>query len=239
MLQNGYMVVPLSLIFLWLALIVIYRRIYNRNINRRLEGKKALRLIDPSRLNVISLVALLVIFNIITIAQAKKAEAYSHYQADRFLSQTFTGKNFEELGGKALGGLYEDPGAAGYLIETFEQNGFEYTVWTSPFYNDMMHADMIVLAEYTGERKGLISMYSTVRFKRPDGEAINVSCFGHNPDQCIMILLSCNQPCGIDISIDYIDDKKALDSIRQSGDFKVQIQNISKIHDSIELEWIR
>ncbi len=238
MLQNGYMVVPLSLILLWLAIIVIYRRIYNRNINSSLEGKKALRLVDPSRLNVISLIALLVIFNIITIARAKKVQAYSHYQADRFLAETYTGESFEELGERALGGLYRDPESAGYLIETSERNDFEYTVYTSPLYNDMMHADMIVLARYKGERKDLVSMYSTVSFRRPDGEEVNVSCYGHNPDECIMILLSCNQPCSVEISLDYIDDKEALDSIKQSGDFSEQIQNISKVHDSIELKWI-
>ncbi|MBQ9823201.1 MAG: hypothetical protein IJM63_01785 [Solobacterium sp.] len=42
-----------------------------------------------------------------------------------------------------------------------------------------------------------------------------------------------------DISLDYIDDKEALDSIRQSGDFQAEIQKISKVHDSIELEWQR
>lgn len=239
MLQNGYMVVPLSLILLWLAVIVIYRRIYNRNINSRLKGKKALRMIDPSRMNVISLIAMLVIFNIITVIQAKKIQPYMNYQADRFLAETYTGESFDAVFEKALSGLYKDPASSGYLSETFEQNGFEYTVYTSPLYNDMMHADMIVLAEYKGERKDFISMFSTVTFNRPDGEGINMSCIGHNPDQCAMILLSCNQPCSVEISLDYIDDKEALDSIRQSTDFSEQIQNISKVHDSIELEWQR
>lgn len=42
---------------------------------------------------------------------------------------------------------------------------------------------------------------------------------------------------GIEISLDYLKDKEALDSIRNSGDFGEQIQNISEVHDSIELEW--
>lgn len=238
MLLNGYMIIPQGLLLLWVLLVVVYRRIYNRNINQKLEGKKALNLIDPSRLNVISLIALLVLFNIVTIIQAQKnIRSYGNYQADRFLASVTTGDSFEELGESVLDGLYKDPEQAGYIKETFEQNNFRYTVYTSPLYNDMMHADMIVSAEYTGERKDLFTMYSTVTFRSPDGETISSYCYGHNPDPCIMILLACNQKCTVEISLDYLKDKEALDSIRNTGDFGEQFQNISEVHDSVELEW--
>jgi hypothetical protein len=238
MLHNGYLTVPQGLILLWVLLVVVYRRIYNRNINKKLEGKKALNLVDPSRLNVISLIALLVIFNIITVIQAQKSiRSYENYQADRFLPSISTGNSFEELGESTMGGLYKDPESAGYLKETLEQNDFRYTVFKSPLYSDMMHADMIFCAEYTGDRKDLFTMFSTVKFRSPGGELISSYCYGNNPDRCVMILLACNQKCTVEISLDYLKDKEALDSIRNTGDFGEQIQNISEVHDSVELEW--
>ena len=118
-----------------------------------------------------------------------------------------------------------------------KQNDFRYTVFKSPLLADMMHAGMIVCAGYTSSRKDLFTMFSSVTFRSPDGEKISSYCYGNNPDQCIMILLACNQKCTVEVSLDYLKDKEALDSIRNSGDFEAQIQSISEVHDAIELEW--
>ena len=101
----------------------------------------------------------------------------------------------------------------------------------------MMHADIIVCVEYTGGRNDLFTMFSSVTFRSPDGEKISSNGYGNNPDPRIMTLLACNRKCAVEISLEYLKDKEALDSIRNTGDFGEQIQNISEVHDSVELEW--
>lgn len=238
MLINGYLILPQSLIIMWLAFILLYRHFYNRNINRKLSGGKGMRLGSPSKVSIISLLALLIAYSIFSTIRVSNTERKRIYDSSQFFAISYNAETMEQLDALAYEGLYSHEENPAYMKSEYTQNDFRYTVFTSEIAHDGMHPDQIVYVEYTGDETDAFTIYSSCRFLSPDGDPLSLYAKSVNPDPCFMFMLRYDADCTIQISQTYLKDHEDARAVfeMKPEEREELLENISLIHEVFTLD---
>lgn len=243
-LLNGYAIIPQSLILLWLAFIIIYRRIYNSRINRKLNGENVRRIYEPWTVSVASLVILLAGMHIYSSIQASRSAVQQYYNPDGFRYISCSGETMQETEDRLYYVYYSNYSHEeneGYTKAEYDQNGFHYTVFTSKLFHDGMHPDMIIFTEYKGESDDFVTMYQTVSFLQPDEKrtVINLAMKNDNAYRYSVTFLSGARDCIVSLQTDYLDSREEAEAIDHGEDIEETVsglKELSGIHDVFETE---
>ena len=208
MLTNGYLIVPQSLIILWLAVILIYRHFYNRNINRILDGEKRHPMMPPWKLSLITLVAVLLVYNVISTVRIRNTKRQAVYDSSQFFAMSYSGDSWEKLDAGAYNGMYSHEENRFYSKTEYTQNDFAYTVFTSGLPHDGMHPDLLVYIEYLGDPDDYYTMFSACSFLDPDGNIINTSIKQDSPASHFMYMLRYDKECTAEITLAYMENEE-------------------------------
>ena len=238
MLTNGYLILPQSLILVWLIVILLYRRFYNRNINRILEGSKGHRLIPPWKFFLITAIAVMLTYNVISMVRLAEARREKLYDANGFFNISYSADTMEELDEIAYQGLYSHEENKAYTKTEYTQNDFHYTVFNSQLFSDGMHPDSIVYIEYTGKDLNPYTAITSCRFLDPEGKPISAYMKGDNPKPCFMFMLRYEEDCTVEIDISYVADEENANIIHDA-DIKERnevAKEHSLIHETFTLD---
>ena len=238
MLTNGYLILPLWLILIWLAFILLYRSFYNRRINRILNGAKGFPMSAPWKVSVITLIASLIAYNLIMLSQMKNMQRSRYYDSSQFFAMSYSAASWDDLDDMAYNGMYSHADNDLYTKAEYTQNDFAYTVFTSVIPHDGMHPDALVYIEYTGNQNGFYTMYSTCHFLDPDGNIINTSMKGDNPATHFLYMLRYQADCTVEISLDYLadeDDARLIHDTDLEKKYEM-LEKVSLVHETISLD---